>query len=123
VTKRSDLPNSFIDSPITEVFGDPISIYTRDQALEDGTLIDVSAWAGSGPDGMLGGFTGVPSRSRSPCGPCSTSTVPVRRKTTRGRHRRASAVNRRVAARTTCFGWPASARGVTRRLIASASRS
>jgi len=39
-----------------EFWGEPISIYTREQALEDGVLVDVSAWAGSGPDGMMGGF-------------------------------------------------------------------
>jgi hypothetical protein len=38
-------------------WGAPISVYTRQQAIEDGVLIDVSAWAGSGPNGMLGGFS------------------------------------------------------------------
>lgn len=33
-----------------------ISVYTRAQAIEDGVLVDVSHWAGTGPDGMLGGF-------------------------------------------------------------------
>ena len=40
-----------------DFWGEPISIYTRQQAIEDGVLVDVSDWAGSGPDGMLGGFT------------------------------------------------------------------
>ena len=37
-------------------FGAPISFYTREDAIEDGALVDVSEWAGTGPDGMLGGF-------------------------------------------------------------------
>lgn len=45
------------EDPLTAFFGEPISIYTRQQAIEDGILVDVSAWAGSGPEGMLGGFT------------------------------------------------------------------
>ena len=43
-------------SPLTAFFGEPISVYTRQQAIEDGVLVDVSAWAGTGPEGMLGGF-------------------------------------------------------------------
>jgi len=39
-----------------DFWGAPISVYTRQQAIEDGVLVDVSAWASSGPDGMLGGF-------------------------------------------------------------------
>ena len=35
---------------------DLISSYTREQALEDGELVDVSEWAGRGPEGMMGGF-------------------------------------------------------------------
>lgn len=42
---------------LTDLFGEPISTYTRAQAIEDGALIDVTAQAGSGPDGMLNGFT------------------------------------------------------------------
>ena len=34
----------------------PVSVYTREQAIEDGVLVDVIDWASSGPDGMLGGF-------------------------------------------------------------------
>jgi hypothetical protein len=34
-----------------------ISVYTRTQAIEDGTLVDLTTWASSGPDGMLNGFT------------------------------------------------------------------
>ena len=30
---------------LTELFGEPISVYTRKQAIEDGTLIDVSSTA------------------------------------------------------------------------------
>jgi hypothetical protein len=40
-----------------DFWGSPISIYSRQQAIEDGVLADVSAWASSGPEGMLGGFT------------------------------------------------------------------
>lgn len=56
MTKRSDHSSPSFDQSITEIFGDPISVYTREQALADGVLIDVSRWAGSGPEGMLGGF-------------------------------------------------------------------
>ena len=35
---------------------DLIFSYSRAQAIEDGVLVDVSDWAGPGPDGMLGGF-------------------------------------------------------------------
>lgn len=51
---------------LTELFGDPISVYTRAQAIEDGSLVDVTEQAGSGPDGMLNGFT---------CPVAMTSTV------------------------------------------------
>lgn len=40
-----------------EIFGEPIYVYTRQQAIEDGVLVDVTEWAGSGPNGMMGGFT------------------------------------------------------------------
>lgn len=45
------------DNNLTEIFGEPVHSYTRAQALEDGELIDVTSWASSGPDGMLGGFS------------------------------------------------------------------
>ena len=38
-----------------EIFGEPISIYTRAQAIEDGTLIDLTEWA-SADKGFIGGF-------------------------------------------------------------------
>jgi hypothetical protein len=41
---------------LSEVFGDPICIYSRAQAIADGVLVDLSAWGGPGPQGMLGGF-------------------------------------------------------------------
>jgi hypothetical protein len=31
---------------MTEIFGEPISVYTRKQAIEDGDLADVTEWAG-----------------------------------------------------------------------------
>ena len=37
-----------------EIFGEPISIYTRAQAIEDGTLIDLTEWA-SADKGFIGG--------------------------------------------------------------------
>jgi hypothetical protein len=43
--------------PLSEIFGEPISVYTRADAIADGMLVDVTAWASDGPDGMLGGFT------------------------------------------------------------------
>ena len=30
--------------PLTEFFGEPISVYTRQQAIEDGALVDVTEW-------------------------------------------------------------------------------
>ena len=42
-------------STLTEVFGPPISTYSRAQAIEDGVLIDVSTWASAAE--MIGGFT------------------------------------------------------------------
>ena len=38
------------------IFGEPISIYTREQAIEDGVLVDVTEWA-SASKGFIGGFT------------------------------------------------------------------
>ena len=32
------------DPTLTEIFGDPVSVYTRAQALEDGDLIDLTDW-------------------------------------------------------------------------------
>ena len=45
-----------IPNPLIEFLGEPISVYTREDALADGALVDVTAWASSGPDGMLSGF-------------------------------------------------------------------
>ena len=39
----------------SEIFGEPISTYTRAQALEDGELVDVTEWA-SADKGFRGGF-------------------------------------------------------------------
>lgn len=40
---------------LTEIFGEPISIYTRAQAIDDGFLVDVTEWA-SADKGFIGGF-------------------------------------------------------------------
>lgn len=40
---------------LIEVFGEPISVYTRQQAIADGALVDVTEWAS--PREMMGGFT------------------------------------------------------------------
>jgi len=50
--------NDFIraNDLITEIFGQPVSVYTRAQGIEDGVLVDVTAQAADGPGGMLGGF-------------------------------------------------------------------
>jgi hypothetical protein len=42
-------------SDMEEVFGEPISVYTRAQAIADGTLVDVTEWA-SADKGFHGGF-------------------------------------------------------------------
>jgi hypothetical protein len=39
-----------------ETFGEPISVYTRAQAIEDGMLVDMTEWA-SAEKGFHGGFT------------------------------------------------------------------
>lgn len=33
-----------------------IHTYTRKEAIEDGVLVDLTAWASDGPEGMIGGF-------------------------------------------------------------------
>ena len=40
---------------MTEIFGEPISVYTREDATEDGVLVDVTEWA-SADKGFHGGF-------------------------------------------------------------------
>lgn len=40
---------------VTEFFGEPISVYTRAQAIADGVLVDVTEWA-SAEKGFHGGF-------------------------------------------------------------------
>jgi len=40
---------------LVEIFGEPISTYTRAQGIEDGVLVDVTEWAS--PQQMMGGFT------------------------------------------------------------------
>lgn len=41
---------------MTEVWGEPVSVYSRAQAIEDGVLVDVTEWA-SAKNGFIGGFT------------------------------------------------------------------
>ena len=41
---------------LADFYGEPVFVYTRQQAIEDGCLIDVSKWA-SGNTGFHGGFT------------------------------------------------------------------
>jgi len=41
---------------ITDIFGKPISVYTRAQAIEDGELVDLTEWA-SARTGFHGGFS------------------------------------------------------------------
>ena len=52
-----DSPEPPREEPLTAFWGEPISVYTRQQAIEDGVLVDLTTWASAGPDGMLGGFT------------------------------------------------------------------
>jgi hypothetical protein len=58
-TVMNDQPTKNNDSHTAEqdFWGEPISVYTREQALADGVLVDVTEWASAGPNGMLGGFT------------------------------------------------------------------
>jgi len=41
---------------LKEIYGEPISVYTREQAIEDGVLVDVTEW-GSADKGFIGGYT------------------------------------------------------------------
>ena len=41
---------------LTDIFGPPILVYTRAQAIEDGVLVDLTEWASS-TRGFIGGFT------------------------------------------------------------------
>ena len=54
-----------IPNPLVEFFSEPISVYTREDALADGALVDVTAWADSGPGGMLSGFRPFSAPGRS----------------------------------------------------------
>ena|SRR5947209_8653296 len=38
-----------------ELFGEPISVYSRKQAIDDGVLVDLTEW-GSATSGFIGGF-------------------------------------------------------------------
>jgi hypothetical protein len=42
---------------LSDIFGEPIFVYMRANAIADGILVDVTAGASDGPAGMLGGFT------------------------------------------------------------------
>jgi len=55
MTKRNE---NRIEGPHAsdEFWGPAVSVHTREQAIEDGVLVDVTRWASSGPDGMLGRF-------------------------------------------------------------------
>lgn len=44
-----------ISTPLTEIFGDVICVYTRAQAIDDGFLVDLTEWA-SADKGFIGGF-------------------------------------------------------------------
>jgi len=57
--QHDDLDNATTsepEDPLRAFFGELLSVYTRQQAIKDGILVDVSEWAGCGPEGMLGGF-------------------------------------------------------------------
>jgi hypothetical protein len=49
--------NDIDNAELFELYGPVIHAYTRADALSDGDLVDVTAQASSGPDGMMGGFT------------------------------------------------------------------
>ena len=42
LTERPDERQGEMLSPMAEFFGPPISVYTREQAIDDGVLVDVS---------------------------------------------------------------------------------
>jgi len=66
---------------LTEVFGDVISVYTREQAIEDGVLVDVTEW-GSSTKGFIGGFNCPVVFTRALWGAVETKTT---NQDTRGR--------------------------------------
>jgi len=88
-----------------DFWGEPISIYTREQAIEDGVLVDVSDWAGPGPDGMLGGFRVPVVMTRALWWAVVTSTPTMR---PGGGVWRVSVANPPEAERTMFSGWRAS---------------
>jgi hypothetical protein len=59
VTKRltTDPTLGSASTPLNDIFGESIFVYTRADAIADGMLVDVTASASDGPEGMLGGFT------------------------------------------------------------------
>jgi hypothetical protein len=89
------------DDPLTEFFGEPLSVYTRDQAVKDGVLVDVTAWASSGPNGMMGGFR-VPVAVTKALWDLVDIDHPSDRPWAKLAAQRG---NPREAARTTCSSW------------------
>lgn len=60
----TDKPESKLPEWMTEMFGEPISIYTREQAIEDGVLVDVTEW-GSATKGFIGGYNAPVAMTRN----------------------------------------------------------
>jgi hypothetical protein len=58
VTKRltTDPTLRSASAALSDIFDEAISVYTRADAIADGMLVDVTAWASNGAAGMLGGF-------------------------------------------------------------------
>jgi len=46
-------PETHYPDPLRGLFGDPIYIYTRQQAIGDGVLVDVSDWACAGSNASV----------------------------------------------------------------------
>lgn len=76
------------EAPFTASFGSPISVYTREQAIEDGVLVDVTEWA-SAAKGFIGGFCVPVVMTRALWTLIDTDALPKRRRpfgqSTRGR--------------------------------------
>jgi hypothetical protein len=76
------------EDPLTALFGNPISVYTRQQAIDDGVLVDVSEWA-SADKGFMGGFSCPVAMTRALWTLIDTDALPKGRRpcgqSTRGR--------------------------------------
>ena len=56
-----------LDKRLVEMYGEPISVYTRMQAIQDGVLVDVTEWANNTQAGMAMGFDTILGKKAPTC--------------------------------------------------------